>query len=189
LKEGALEEAEASLSQAVKMKSENINYLLALTDALVESKKYDTALKNVLKAVKLKPESTKAVFSTCNVYRKKGYYTVAIGYCEKAQSLSPNDPRILNRLAWLYAKKGVKLVRGMEIMEKILKANPNRPSYLDTLSELYYVQGKTDEAVANIRVAIKLKPEDAYYKKQLWKFKNVVPKNLAPTVSTDKAKS
>ncbi len=191
LEEGVLDEAEAKLGHAVEMKGDNVSYLLAFADVLVESKKYDTALKHVLKAVKLKPKNTDAVFSACNVYRKKGYYTVAIGYCETARGLSPKNPEIMNRLAWLYAKKGIKIARGMEIMNKVLKIHPNEPGYLDTLSELYYVQGKTDEAVANIRTAIKLKPKDKYYKQQLWKFKNVAPKKLvlpAPSPS-EKAES
>ena len=52
------------------------------------------------------------------------------------------------------------------------------PTFIDTLSELYYAQGDIIEAVKIIRKAINLKPDDTYYKKQLWKFKNVTPKAL-----------
>ena len=182
LEEGVLSEAEKKLSQAVKMEGENVNYLLAFTDAQVKRKKYDGALKSVLKAVRLEPENSKVIFAVCNVYRKKGYYTVAIGHCEKALDLNTKNPKINNRLAWLYAKKRVNVDRGMELIQRTLKEYPNRPGYIDTLSELYYVQGKVDEAVENIRVAIKIKPDEAYYKQQLWKFKNVAPKNLVPPV-------
>ena len=117
---------------------------------------------------------------------RKGYYTVAIGHCEKALNLNPEDLEIMNRLAWLYAKKEVKLDLGVELINKTLKVHPNRTDYIDTLSELYYVQGKIIEAVKKIREAINLNPDDPYYKQQLWRFKNVTPKILqAPNNKLD----
>ena len=82
----------------------------------------------------------------------------------------------MNRLAWLYAKKQTKLARPLDLSSQTLKAFPKRPEYIDTLSEIYYVQGKSDEAIAKIKEALNLVPNDPYYKQQLWKFKNVKPK-------------
>ena len=82
----------------------------------------------------------------------------------------------MNRLAWLYAKKRTNLVEAFELSKKTLKAFPGDAGYIDTLSEIYYVQGKKDEAIENIKKAIELDPKDSYYKQQLWKFKNVDPK-------------
>ena len=93
----------------------------------------------------------------------------------------------MNRLAWLYAKKGIKLSLGVELIQKTLDVYPDRPDYIDTLSELYYAQGDLVEAVKEIRKAIKLKPNDKYYKQQLWKFKNVTPKSMVTQL--DKAGS
>ena len=81
----------------------------------------------------------------------------------------------MNRLAWLYAKKKTSLEEGFKLSEATLKAFPDSPGYIDTLSELYYVSGDIDSAVENIKKAIKLMPEEPYYKQQLWKFKNRKP--------------
>ena len=93
----------------------------------------------------------------------------------------------MNRLAWLYAKKGVNIDRGVQLIKKTLDIYPNRSDYIDTLSELYYAQGDIVEAVKEIRKAINLKPDHAYYKQQLWKFKNVAPKSMM--TQTGKAES
>ena len=97
--------------------------------------------------------------------------------------LDPKDMDVMNRLAWLYAKKEIKLDLGVELINKTLKVHPNRTDYIDTLSELYYSQGDIIDAIKEIRRAIKLKPENSYYKQQLWKFKNTPPKSIANLLS------
>ena len=84
----------------------------------------------------------------------------------------------MNRLAWLYAKKRMKLDRGIELIKVVTQAHPNRAKYIDTLSELLYAKGDVVGAVKSIREAIRLDPENSYYKQQIWKFKNVAPEPL-----------
>ena len=79
----------------------------------------------------------------------------------------------MNRLAWLYAKKRIKLKKAFELSNQTLEVYPNRDEFIDTLSEILYVQGKTNKAMEKIKEAIKLVPNNPYYKQQLWKFKNV----------------
>ena len=83
----------------------------------------------------------------------------------------------MNRLAWLYAKKRVKLDRGIELIKVVTQAHPNSAKYIDTLSELLYAKGDIVGAVKSIREAIRLDPENSYYKQQIWKFKNVAPES------------
>ncbi|MBT5968648.1 MAG: hypothetical protein HOG61_04635 [Nitrospina sp.] len=85
----------------------------------------------------------------------------------------------MNRLAWLYAKKQIKLTKAIDISSKTVKAFPKRADYIDTLSEVYYSMGKTDKAILKIKEALKLVPNDSYYKQQLWKFKNIKSKKPA----------
>ena len=166
-------EAEGVLSKAVIVEEDNAVYLLALTDAQVKNKKYDIALDTLLKIVNTEPNNLRVVFSLCNVYSKKRYYTAAIDFCERALNLSPKGPDIMNRLAWLYAKKRMKLDRGIELINLVTKAYPNSAKYIDTFSELLYAKGDIVGAVKSIREAIRLDPENSYYKQQIWKFKNV----------------
>jgi tetratricopeptide (TPR) repeat protein len=148
---------------------------MGLVLALVEQKKLDESLALLLSIVKSEKDNPKVFFAICNVYTKKGYFTVATGYCEKSLELDNNNFITMNRLAWLYAKKKIKLKKAFELSNQTLKAYPKRDEFIDTLSEILYVQGKTEKAMAKIQEAIMLVPNNSYYKQQLWKFKNVKP--------------
>ena len=63
----------------------------------------------------------------------------------------------MNRLAWLYAKQRTNLSKALELSNKTLEKFPERHEYIDTLSEIYYVQGKKDKAIAKIKEALDLK--------------------------------
>ena len=95
---------------------------------------------------------------------------MAIKYCQNALNLDSKDLEIMNRLAWLYAKKNIKLTPAIELINKAIQASPNRADFIDTLSELYYVNGDISMAVINIRKAISIEPENLYYKQQLRRF-------------------
>jgi tetratricopeptide (TPR) repeat protein len=152
---------------------------MGLASALVEKKELDKALGMLLEVSNKDPKNTDLLFAVCNVYTKKGYFTAATGYCEKTLELKPGVYDAMNRLAWLYAKKQTKLEKALDLSTQTLKAFPKRPEFIDTLSEIYYVQGKSEDAIAKIKEALDLVPNDAYYKQQLWKFKNVKPKKPA----------
>jgi cytochrome c-type biogenesis protein CcmH/NrfG len=90
----------------------------------------------------------------------------------------PQKIDAMNRLAWLYAKKRVKIERGIALIQTVMQANPNSAKYIDTLSELLYAKGDVVAAVKSIREAIRLDPENSYYKQQIWKFQNVAPESF-----------
>jgi len=186
----AFDMSEKYVNEAKELKqSRAIDYFLDDINSMskIENNKYDVALDHLFKAIKVQPNNVDAVFAICNTYTKKRYYTDAITYCETALKLNPKDSDFMNRLAWLYAKKGINIDLGIKLIQKTLKVYPNRSDYIDTLSELYYAQGDIVEAVKEIRKAINLKPDHAYYKQQLWKFKNVAPKSMM--TQTGKAES
>jgi tetratricopeptide (TPR) repeat protein/cytoskeletal protein CcmA (bactofilin family) len=172
LAESKFVDAEKSFSFAVKYEKNNVIYVLALSDAQIAQKKYDLALEAIESAIKINPKNPVSVFAACKVYSKKRFYTIAIEHCEKALVLNPNGLNLMNRLAWLYAKKSIKLELALELINKSIKVSPDRADFIDTLSEVLFVQGKVIMAEKAISKAIKLKPNNAYYKQQLRRFKN-----------------
>jgi tetratricopeptide (TPR) repeat protein/cytoskeletal protein CcmA (bactofilin family) len=161
--------------KALELEPENSDFIMGLVLALVEKKKLDESLKLLLPIAKSEKDNPKVFFSICNVYTKKGFFTTATGYCEKSLELDNNNFITMNRLAWLYAKKKIKLKKAFELSSQTLKAFPKQDEFIDTLSEILYVQGETKKATEKIQEAIMLVPDNTYYKKQLWKFKNVKP--------------
>ena len=168
-------EAIKEFKKAVKLDKKNPAYLLSLGNGLIEAKKLGQGLNNLLKAAKIEPESHAIAFSVCNVYSKKRFFSNAVTQCERALKLNPDDYPTMNRLAWLYAKKKIHLKKGLKLSQKTLEAFPDKAEYIDTVSELHYAAGNVEKAVENIQAAIKLVPDEPYYKQQLWRFKNVKP--------------
>jgi len=156
---------------------------VSLATALIDNGKLDSAIKTLNTALKIEPKNSQVFYKLCRAFSKKGYYTIAIGHCKQAIQLRDDFFNAMNRLAWLYAKKRSHLEEALQLSSKTLAGHPNKPEYIDTLSEIYYVKGETKLAISNIQSAIKLDPDKAYYKKQLWKFRNVKPpKPLASAV-------
>jgi tetratricopeptide (TPR) repeat protein len=170
-----VDSARDAFQKALDLEPKNPDFIMGLVMALVEQKKLDESLELLLSIINIEKDNPKVFYSICNVYTKKGYFTVATGHCEKSLELDNNNFITMNRLAWLYAKKKINLEKAFELSNQTLEAYPKRDEFIDTLSEILYVQGKTKKAVAKIQEAIKLVPDNAYYKQQLWKFKNVKP--------------
>jgi tetratricopeptide (TPR) repeat protein len=168
-----VDSARDEFQKALDLEPKNSDFIMGLVLALVEKKKFDKSLKLLLTITKSEKDNPKVFFAICNVYTKKGYFTVATENCKKSLELDKSNFITMNRLAWLYAKKRIKLVKALELSNQTLEAYPKRDEFIDTLSEILYVQGKTEKAVAKIKEAIALKPNNNYYKQQLWKFKNV----------------
>ncbi len=82
-----------------------------------------------------------------------------------------------NRLAWIYAKQSVNLDKAEKLSKESLLIFPDIPEYIDTLSEINFRKGNYDEAVKLIKRAVKLVPNDSYYKRQLFKFQRARKQN------------
>ena len=62
-----------------------------------------------------------------------------------------DDPVYLNYLGYLYIDNDMNIKRGIELVKKALKAEPNSPFYIDSLAWGYYKIGKCDEAFKLIK--------------------------------------
>ena len=174
-----LDLASDEFQKALDFEPKNSDFIMGLVLALVEKKKLDKSLELLLPITKIEKDNPKIFFAICNVYTKKGYFTVATGHCEKSLELDKNNYETMNRLAWLYAKKRIKLNKAFELSSQTLKEFPKRAEFIDTLSEIFYVRGEPIKAIEKIQEAILLVPNNAYYKQQLWKFKNVKLKSAS----------
>ena len=169
---GAIERDREHTAENLKIRGDE---LAAKKNALIQrkNKKYDIALDRLLALVKIAPNTPDVLFSVCTVYSKKRFFTAAIKFCEKALSNTPKKIGVMNRLAWLYAKKRIKVGRGLELIREVLKAEPGKSKYVDTFAELLYAKGDIEGSIKSMNEIIRINPGNAYYKQQLWKFKNM----------------
>jgi len=77
---------------------------------------------------------------------------------------------MLNALAWVCATADVYLEESLEAAKRAVALEPEESGIIDTLAEVYYRMGKTDEAIETIDRAIAIDPDDNYLKEQRKKF-------------------
>lgn len=89
----------------------------------------------------------------------------------KALTSELDDPEVYNALAWELA---VRKKYPKETLEAAHMANdlaPDDPNIMDTVGEAYYAAGKYKKAIYWETEALKLSPENEFFKKQLEKFR------------------
>jgi cytochrome c-type biogenesis protein CcmH/NrfG len=82
----------------------------------------------------------------------------------------------MNNLAFLLATSRDAHVRNpnetIAVALKAVDANPEQPSYLDTLATAYYEAGRKEEAVDAEVKALSLSPDNPSYKNALEKYRS-----------------
>jgi membrane associated rhomboid family serine protease len=81
------------------------------------------------------------------------------------------NPGELNNLAWLIATARRPTASALETARElaeiaVMLTGRREPTLLDTLAEVYFVQGRTDDALEVIDEAISLAPGESYYEEQ-----------------------
>ena len=80
------------------------------------------------------------------------------------------DAGTLNSLAWFTATHDIYLEQALEAAERAVKLEPGDSNILDTLAEVQFRMGKVKTAIATMKKALEISPEDAYLTSQLERF-------------------
>jgi Zn-dependent protease with chaperone function len=144
-------------------------------DNVLQSGKMAFVQKVLEKQIEYNPADPRYRFSLGNLYYEQGALKKAEVCYRESLALNPNDPETLNNLAWLYATtKDETLKKPREALELSLQAarlSP-QPHILDTLGESYFINGRYEEAMNALELALAAKPENLqYYENQYNKFK------------------
>jgi serine/threonine protein kinase/predicted Zn-dependent protease len=104
------------------------------------------------------PREKRALVSLSNYYRGKRMFPEAIEALDRALELDPEYGSALNNLAYAYMDSG-NYEKAAEFFRKFAALNPGDANPYDSLGELAFRMGDLDEAVANYREALKIKPD------------------------------
>lgn len=80
------------------------------------------------------------------------------------------DAGTLNALAWFAATQDLHLDEALIAAERAATLEPKDSNILDTLAEVHFRMGHEDAAIAVMKRAIEISPDDAYLKGQLARF-------------------
>ncbi len=81
------------------------------------------------------------------------------------------DAGMLNSLAWFAATNDLYLDEALVAAQRAVDLQPRDSNILDTLAEVYFRLGKTEQAIATESRALEIAPEDNYLKEQLARFR------------------
>jgi tetratricopeptide (TPR) repeat protein len=84
----------------------------------------------------------------------------------------PTSALLLNNLAWTNACCRANLEFSTELAERAVKLRPDFSNYLDTLAELYFLQGQRDKAIELMKQCLSQQPDKPHYRRQMRRFKD-----------------
>jgi len=97
------------------------------------------------------PGAIQAQMLMATMYELKGQKDKANEYYRKILEINKNFAPAANNLAWNYAEHGGNLDTALWLAQKAREANPNEPSYADTLGWIHYKKRNYDTAVALLK--------------------------------------
>jgi serine/threonine protein kinase/Tfp pilus assembly protein PilF len=112
----------------------------------------------LLELAKNYPQEKQFHYDLGRFYEDRGEYPEAIAEYEKALTLDPNFGPALNQVGYDYAAVG-ELEKALEYFKRYAAANPGDANPIDSMAELYFRQGKFDEAKAKYQEALEIRPD------------------------------
>jgi len=93
---------------------------------------------------------------------------------EKAMASDLKDPEVYNNLAWEFALRKKFPEKTLETAKRANQLAPDDPNIMDTLAEAYYASGDYKNAIEWEKKALKIEPDNEFFKRQLKKFQQAI---------------
>lgn len=123
---------------------------------LAKGKKTDAALDAAREAVRKWPDNTQLAFLLGSLLDEKGDKAAAFEVMENIIKREPENFQALNYVGFTLAEENRELDKALELLTKADKLSPNQAYIVDSLAWALHRAGKDDEALTEIRRAIKL---------------------------------
>lgn len=98
-----------------------------------------------------------------SIYSEAGILNKAEEYYRQALSLEPENPRWQNTLAYFLIDKDRNINEGLQLIDIVLKSQPDNYNYLHTKGWGLYKQGRLKEALETLQKSWDLRLEKALY--------------------------
>ena len=141
-----------------KIRYYNLKKLKRVTSAFESAERIYTWPDN---AARIRSVTPAFATSTIDVYLEKGKPTLLKKRLRLAVKYNEEDVNLKNSIVYLLADRGVVFPWLDELIEDVIKAEPENSSYIDTLAWLRYRQKNYNEALQLINRAMKLSVKDS----------------------------
>ena len=115
----------------------------------------EKALTLLEQAYRLNPTDMNTLSSLALEYEGAKRYTDADRTYEEALKVDPKAAIILNNYGYSLAERGLQIDRALGMAKQAVAAEPENPSYLDTLGWIYFKLGRYQEAAELIERAVR----------------------------------
>lgn len=123
---------------------------------LAREKKTDQALNAAREAVQKWPANTQLAFLLGSLLDDKGDKAAALKVMEGIIEREPDNFQALNYIGFTLAEENRELERALELLTKADKLSPDQAYIVDSLAWALHKAGKEEEALKEIRRAVKL---------------------------------
>jgi tetratricopeptide (TPR) repeat protein len=148
----------ADAMNAVPQDSDGVIFYTAIIHARNEH--YDLAREGYERLLKANPDDVGLRFSLASTDERLGNFEAAEKEFKWVIQKEPKNALALNYLGYMYADKGVNLRESKDLIERALAIDPENYAYLDSYAWVLYKLGKFDEALVQMKKAIKPNTDD-----------------------------
>jgi tetratricopeptide (TPR) repeat protein len=150
---GKADQGLALLEEAVKQHADEPAAYISLAQAYSEAERGAQAVKVLQEAQGKFPKDDNIVFELGATFDKQKKFAEAESAFRQVLSRDPDNAIALNYLGYMLAERGERLDESVGYLKKALLAEPENPSYLDSLGWAYFKADKLDLAETNLKRA------------------------------------
>jgi tetratricopeptide (TPR) repeat protein len=151
------EEAIEDFSRAVAFEPRNAEVYALRGQAYLEAGNVASAVNDFAKAIELAPGTAAYYAARGLAYARAETYEDALNDFSKAIELEPRAPRAYAYRAWTYRQQQPEL--GLKDVERALKLDANSADAHWARGEIHEAQGRTEQAIADLKKAVSLDPQ------------------------------
>jgi tetratricopeptide (TPR) repeat protein len=154
LQEDRYAEAVPVLEAAVKAvpREPRVNFFLGVAYNRVG--RNEEAARALERARELSPKDVPTISQLALVYETMGRQTLTDSLYEEALRLEPDNHLILNNYSYSLSERNIQIERALAMAKRAVEAQPQNPSYLDTIGWIYYRLGDYPKAEEYVLRAI-----------------------------------
>jgi tetratricopeptide (TPR) repeat protein len=169
---GRTEEALALLRPRLKGDASDFEEYLFMSNVLMGAGKGAEAVEAARKALALASaedpaQTTNALIMLSSAQERAGDTKGAEETLRQVLAKDANNPTALNNLGYFLTEHDQKLEEARDMIERALRAEPQNPSFLDSLGWVYYKLGKLKEAERYLSDAARRNPTSATIQEHL----------------------
>ena len=157
VKEGAVDDGIAHLTQALLLKPNNPEAENDLAVAFDMQGQHDDAITHYMQALRLNPDYPNAHYNLADTLRTLGKTDDAIVHYLRALRLKPRYPEAHNSLGLALAGQR-KFEEAIAHYTEALRLNPEYPEAYYNLGNAFRAQGKVEDAITPYAAALRLRP-------------------------------